>query len=230
MEAAFFSKLAHAGFSPSCVVDVGGSNAAWSRAIAEVFPDARYELFEPLAGRRDEYDRVLEMTLRTHPRFRMHNIALGTTNGVAEFWYQPHGVGSSLIAQNSPAEERISVPVRRLDDYRSEHAIAQPQLMKLDVQGGELQVLQGAPQTTAACDALHIETWLMRGYGKSTPLLPEIMDFLRPLGHLLVQIGDYWRKPSQELVVLDAFFVHERLIDRLQNASVEFPWPQNWTP
>ncbi len=229
-EKQFFSRLAGLGFSPGCVVDVGGSNAAWSTAISEVFPDTRFEIFEPLAGRRSDYDHVLEWALRTHPKFRLHEVALGATNGTAEFWNEEHGVGSSLLTRNAPKHQIVVIPVRRLDDYRVEQGITQPEVVKIDVQGGELLVMQGGPRTIENADVLHIETWLGRGYGSQTPLLPELMDFLRPLGHVLVQLGDFWRKPDQELFSVDAFFAHRRFIDRLASQGDPFPWPQNWTP
>lgn len=229
-ESQFFTRLVELGLDVSCIVDVGGSNAAWSTSLAPVFPNARFELFEPLAGRREEYDRVLEWALRTHPNFRMHNIALGDENGVASLWNEPSGVGSSLIADGQPREQKIDVPIRRLDDYRAERGIPQPQVVKIDVQGGELMVLRGGQQTIANADVLHLETWLSRGYGKRTPLLPELMDYLRPMGHLIVHLGDFWRRPDQELISVDAFFVHKRLIDRLTASGARLPWPANWSP
>ncbi|MFO0832282.1 MAG: FkbM family methyltransferase [Phycisphaerales bacterium] len=228
-EKQFFGRLAAGGFSPACIVDIGGSNASWSTALHEVFPEARFDLFEPLAGRRADYDHILEWALRTHPTFHLHEVALGTTNGTAEFWNEEHGVGSSLLTRNAPRDQVVVVPVRRLDDYRAEVGIPQPQLVKIDVQGGELLVMQGGVGTIENADMLHIETWLGRGYGSQTPLLPEVMDFLRPMGHILVQLGEYWRKPDQELFVVDAFFAHRRLVDRLAGSGA-FPWPQNWAP
>lgn len=229
-EKRFFERLSLLGFLPTCVVDVGGSNSAWSTTICEVFPEARFELFEPLAGRREDYDQVLEWSLRTHPNFRMHSIALGAHNGTADFWNEQHGVGSSLLLRNVPKEQVISVPVRRLDDFRLEQGIPQPQVVKLDVQGAELLVMKGGPDTVANADILHIETWLARGYGEDTPLLPELMEHLRPMGHTLVQLGDFWRKPNQELISVDTFFAHRRLIDRLTEQGTGFPWPPNWSP
>jgi hypothetical protein len=159
----------------------------------------------------------------------VHPIALGESNGEAEFWAEPAGVGSSLLVRNVPADQRIRVPVRRLDDVRVELSLPQPQLIKIDVQGGELQVIRGGPETFAGADALHVETWLRRGYGPQTPLLHEIIDALRPLGFVIVQFGDFWRQPDQEMASVDAFFAHRRLIERLASRG-EYPWPANWTP
>ncbi len=229
-ERQLFSRLSALGFSPRVVFDVGGSNAAWSTSLRDVFPEASFELFEPLAGLRPDYDRVLEWALRNNPSFRLHNIALGESNGHAPFWSEPAGVGSSLLVGNVPAEQKINVPIRRLDDFVAEKRLPQPQVIKVDVQGGELQVIRGGLKTFEAADMLHLESWLTRGYGKQTPLLPELMDALRPLGFVLVQIGDFWRRPDQELASVDAFFAHRRLIQRLAEAGDGFPWPANWSP
>ncbi|HLP85477.1 MAG TPA: FkbM family methyltransferase [Phycisphaerales bacterium] len=230
IEKEFFQRLTRCGWSASAVIDVGGSNGAWSRTLADVLPDCRFDLFEPLASRDPEYATILKNLCDDQTQFILHEVALGATAGTQQFWKQPWAVGSSLLARNAPPDEIIEVSVARLDDYREQHGIPQPQLIKIDVQGGELLVLEGGRQTAALADALHIETWLGRGYGKQTPLLPDVMDFLRPLDHVLVQLGEYWRKPDQELFVVDAFFVHRRLIDQIASAGCEYPWPQNWTP
>jgi FkbM family methyltransferase len=229
-ERRFFASLLQSGWQVDSVVDVGGSNAAWSSAMADILPDARFDIFEPLARREAEYARVLDWAKQTHRSFHIHEVALGAQSGEQDFWKQPWIVGSSLLARNAPASEVVRVPVATLDEFRKRHAIPQPQLIKIDVQGGELLVLDGGRATVEAADAMHIETWLGRGYGSQTPLLPEVMDFLRPLGHVLVQLGEYWRKPDQELFVVDAFFVHRRLIDSIAARGDAFPWPQNWKP
>lgn len=229
-ECRFFSDLCDRGFVVDSVFDIGGSNGAWSTSMVEVFPNARFDLFEPLATHDPEYARILEWVKGRHQAVHVHAIALGAQAGDANFWKAPWAVGSSLLTRNAPPSELIQVPVERLDDYRREHSLPQPQLVKMDVQGAELLVLQGGTATVREADALHLETWLGRGYGTATPLLPEIMDFLRPLDHVLVQLGDYWRRPNQELVSVDAFFVHRRLIERLAAAGKSFPWPANWSP
>lgn len=229
-ERLFFSRLEGLGFTPKTVLDIGGSNGAWSGVINTVYPSARFELFEPLAGRRDDYDKVLAWVRDNRPNFRVHSIALGETNGEADFWHETNAVGSSLLASNFPANQCIKVPVRRLDDYLIERQIPQPEVIKADVQGGELQIIKGGRRTFELADVLHIETWLTRTYGPQTPLLPEIMETLRPLGHVMVQLGEFWRADSQEIQAIDAFFIHKRLIDRLKSQGGDFPWPANWTP
>lgn len=229
IERNFFHRMSTCGWNVSSIVDVGASDGAWSRTLAEVFPHARFDLFEPLAEHNSEYASALRDLQLQLPSLHVHPVALGNHAGTQDFWRQQYAAGSSLLTRSAPSAEVIQVSVVRLDEYRAQHNIVQPQLVKIDVQGGELLVLEGACDTVRHADALHIETWLGRGYGRQTPLLHEVMDFVRPLDHILVQLGEYWRKPSQELFVVDAFFVHRRVIDAIASAGHEFPWPQNWT-
>lgn len=227
-EKQFFARLAELGFDPACVYDIGASNGTWSSIMAEFFPTAQFEMFEPLV--RPDYGDVLSHHLDTHPNLRMHRVALGSANGEAEFWNEPNGFGSSLLVRNVPQQEKVRVPVRRLDDFAHELGLPQPDVIKVDVQGGELRVLEGGRRTFAKARVLHLETWLRRGYGGETPLLHELIDALRPMEFLLVDIGDFWRHASEELYSVDAFFAHRALIDELRANGAGFPWAPNWTP
>jgi FkbM family methyltransferase len=224
-EKRFFSRLVDRGYEASVVYDIGAANGSWSEAIAEVFPNASFELFEPLASRNAEYREVLDERLRGRPNFRVHEIALSDHNGESQFWAAPNAVGSSLVARGMPAEQMIIMPVRRLDDAVERLGLKQPQIIKMDVQAGEALVLKGGVKTVAQADLLHMETWLRRGYGKMTPLLPELIEGLRPLGFVLVHIGDFYREQTQEIASVDAFFAHARLIQRYREAG-QFPWPE----
>lgn len=227
-EQRFFARLRDRGYEPSVIYDIGAANGSWSAAIAEVLPDAQYELFEPLASRHELYRPMLAERLREQPRFRLHAVALGDRNGETEFWETPNAVASSLLARAAPSEQKIIVPVRRLDDYVAEHGLPQPQVVKADVQAGEALVITGGVRTVAGADILHLETWLRRGYGKQTPLLPELIEGLRPLGFVLVHLGDFYREAHQEIASVDAFFAHLRLIRRFANDGGAFPWPDAW--
>jgi FkbM family methyltransferase len=227
-EKRFFARLAATGYSARAVFDIGGSDGRWSAAIRASFPAARFEIFEPLAERRCQYAQALSRTLTQYPGFGVHAVALGDSNAQAKFWAEPEGVGSSLLVGAVPPEQQITVPVRRLDDLVAELKLPQPQIIKADVQAGEMRVINGARRTIAGADVLVLETWLSRCYGPDTPLLPEVMDTLAPLGFVMVQLGDFWRQSSHQIGAIDAFFVNQRLINALTARGVIMPWPNCW--
>ena len=53
-----FAKFAKAGYDPAVIYDIGAANGAWSADMLEIFPNARYHLFEPLAGGGREASRL----------------------------------------------------------------------------------------------------------------------------------------------------------------------------
>lgn len=228
-ESVFFTRLRGLGYDARVFFDIGSAQCGWSNTIAEVYPDARFELFEPLAGRYNDYQPFIEERLRAHPNFRLHPFALGAASGEAEFWLHTKGVGSSLLAEGFPKDECIRVPVVRLDDVMKSLALPQPQVIKMDVQGGEGLIIEGGRNTIAAADVLHLETWISSAYHGKTPLLTEIIEQVRPLGFTLVQLGSFWRNPrTQEIQSVDVFFAHARLIQRFEEAGAGFPWPAKY--
>src|SRR5262245_29599741 len=42
--------MAHRGFRPQTIVDIGANRGSWSEAVARVFPEANFFLIEPIAG------------------------------------------------------------------------------------------------------------------------------------------------------------------------------------
>jgi hypothetical protein len=60
-EMRIFSLLPDAGFTPKVIFDIGASNGTWSTLINQIFPDATFHLFEPLAAIREDYRKSLQL-------------------------------------------------------------------------------------------------------------------------------------------------------------------------
>jgi hypothetical protein len=88
------------------------------------------------------------------------------------------------------------VPVVRLDDVREERGLEGPFVLKIDVEGGELRVLDGAARVLADTELVLLEVNLFR-------FLPEAPDF-----------GDVVRYMKERgFVVYDFYGGHLRLLD-----------------
>jgi len=125
------------------VVDVG-VGVGGTPSLYNLFPDSRFILIDPLEECRRGVSRLLS---------RDGNVfvasALGATEGVGVMNVAANPGRSSLLQpldQDSVKETR-EVPVRRLDDVLSELDITYPVGLKVDAEGYELQVLDGAPRT-----------------------------------------------------------------------------------
>lgn len=130
------------------VIDVGvaeGTDDLYGR-----FPHAFLDLFEPQPGQRPTLARILEQR-----EGRAHNIALGSRAGTATLHLD--GTGSALHEGVATRGGSVEVPVRRLDEVLAVDDIRRPCLLKIDTEGHELDILQGATGILDAIDCVVAE-------------------------------------------------------------------------
>jgi FkbM family methyltransferase len=201
------------GYSPATIFDIGASNGVWSDVMALTLPDAEYHLFEPLANAVPFYKEDLTGRLARRPKFHLHPLALSDRSGTTEMFITHDGFGSSTLDRGEIPEikERVVVPLCTLDQFVKDNNLPLPQVMKLDVQGAERLILKGGRETILSADILFLETWLQRGYGPSTPLLPEMIEFLSPFGFRLVTLGELGRDGEGRIYSVDVVFYSHRL-------------------
>lgn len=131
-------------------VDVGanvGVYTAWgSRCVGSA---GRVVAFEPIPALRAHIEHVVG--LNALGNVSLVPKALGAEQGVVTLWVVPHASGlTSAIAPSDPAAaQRVDVPMSTLDDELG-GTQRPPTLIKIDVEGYEMAVLQGAARTLAS--------------------------------------------------------------------------------
>lgn len=176
------------GASP-LIMDVGANVGQFANAAKLFFPNARVVSFEP----DPETYADLKVNTRGLRDVDLHNIGLGDREGTLTFYRHELSVMSSFCAQaEGIARHRGSteLPVRPLDAVMDSDD--RPDLLKIDVEGFERQVLQGAWETVTRSRYVLIEVSLGRADGAGNlQLLREIVEhapnaaiirFGRPLG------------------------------------------------
>jgi FkbM family methyltransferase len=215
-ETNLFRKLKSLDYDPTVIYDIGASNGVWSDTMALVLPDSEYHLFEPLAEVIDFYGKDLAERCQRHPRFHLHPIALGDSAGTAEFFVTHDGFGSSMLDRGDIPEVKQRVGIRRakLDDYIAEHCLPRPNVIKIDSQGAERMILDGASAALEQADIILLETWFERGYGPHTPLLGEMIEYLAQRAFVLVETGEKFYGERGRLYSIDAFFFSDKFSQR----------------
>lgn len=207
------NRLKKEGYEFDVIYDVGSNIGEWSVDVQELFPNARFELFEPLVGQVEDIDTNL-MTSRLHDAV-LHPVALSDENRKGEIKILGHGgQGSSILVH--PADRRrddfriVPCEMARMDDYVARHGLRPPDFIKLDTQASELKVLKGGEDTIRNAKFILAETWMRRVYGPGTPLFQEIATWLLQHDFMLYDfiITDAGRDADGTLRWLDAVYIN----------------------
>jgi len=139
------------------------------------------------------------------------------------------GIGASTPGGNFTVVKKVPVETKRLDDVEG---CALPDLLKIDVQGAELLVLENGPKTVSNALVIETEVEFVPLY-KGQPLFGDIHAFLRSLGfelHKFVDLSGRCFRPltrenpyaaMSQLLWADAVFVRSAFaLDRLSDDEV----------
>lgn len=210
----FLRRLKERGRSFNVFYDIGANIGRWSQSIQQDFPDARFEMFEPLAGRMKDVD--ASSLVSSIPNATLHAIALSDKTGAGEIKVlDVNGEGSSILVLESDRRKNIDIipcPMYRLDDYLAEAGLPQPDFLKLDTQASELLVLKGAEATLRNTKFILLETWMRRVYGPGTPLFHEVANWLYAHDFMLYEMLSLQegRDADGTLRWFDAVFISKR--------------------
>jgi len=128
-------------------------------------------------------------------------VALSDKEGVADLYVEkinPTGTGASLYKENTEwygdgKYETIHIQTATLDsrNYFDGEPI---DLIKMDVQGAELDILKGGEKTVKNAKHLLIETSLVE-YNQGAPLIEDIVDQMKQYGFYIEDIIEYHKFP-----------------------------------
>lgn len=131
-------------FPDALVVDVGANEGQYARQVLEIWPNARLYCIEPSPVAFT----ALSRNLQSAP-VELCQTALGSMTGEADLFGEPGSALSSLYDRrldhfgiHSGPSTRVSVTT--LDNFCDQRGITHIDLLKLDVEGHELEVLKGA--------------------------------------------------------------------------------------
>lgn len=189
----------------------GGANAGqFARAAVETYPEADLIAFEPLP---DVAER-LRAHLADCPRVTVMQTAIGATEGMLTFYRNAYSLSSSALPlhRNHRAafpeavpEATLAVPVASLDTLLANRELTPPVLLKLDLQGYEMQALRGAISVLEKVDFLLVET-AFRPLYEGEPLFAELYDYLASRGFRLVRPLDVLEGTDGAILQMDALF------------------------
>ena len=120
-----------------------------------------------------------------HTKITPHRVALGNTTGTIPYYIRaPDGGGNSCIDFKDRVCESVEVPLRTLDSF----GFSNIGMIKMDVEGFEPKVLEGARETLKAngYPRILVESWRPERDQEGLPasaLRTELFDTLRSVGY-----------------------------------------------
>jgi FkbM family methyltransferase len=172
--------------APWVLVDVGANEGEFFAAAAKLANLSAVHAFEPQPG----CEVKLRCALAAVPGGHLHAVAVGARSGEIELFctanskmasvLQPDtAVAGEYAAGDFDAGRKLKVPMVRLDDVIP--AGTPIGLLKIDVQGYELEVLEGARKTLESTAALLMELNYVPHY-KGGVTFDPLCECLRKLG------------------------------------------------
>jgi FkbM family methyltransferase len=194
------------------VLDVGANEGQFVKVARVLFPNAPVLAFEP----NPHLNSSLKSLLSASGSGALLPLACGRERGVLPLYVTKFSPSASLLEPTSlhipdypvaEVGETIQVNVERLDDVvRASPFARAPYLLKLDVQGFELEVLHGATRILSDVAVILCEVNAQEFYTGQAGF-EQIYLFLREHGFKLVDIGEPIRaRATGEVLYFDVAF------------------------
>ena len=122
---------------------------------------------------------------------------VGKLNSVAEFFENKKGTGNSIYREKSKyfsSTKSILKPIHTLDTLMAGHPPVQ--LLKLDIQGAELDALKGAERVLESVEVVILEISLIN-YNEGAPLALDTLSYLNERGFDLFDLQDFTTLSNQ---------------------------------
>ncbi|MGB0579777.1 MAG: FkbM family methyltransferase [Limisphaerales bacterium] len=198
------------------ILDVGANIGEFSEWVAKFWPEAKIHAFEPLPCCLSP----LQQVAARHPQVSIHEFALGEKSGEAEMFENEFSPSSSLLPMTdrhreiwpkTAKDKPVNVPIRTLDAFVEENQLSTPTLLKLDVQGFEINVLRGASKALKNVAVILSEVQFDAFYEDQTDFL-DLQILLKEHGFRFLEFADERRlNEEHRLVYADAVFVRHEL-------------------
>jgi FkbM family methyltransferase len=201
------------GYKPHVVLDIGAHRGFWTDECKKIYPDSDYFLFEPI-----DYPE-----LKNHKN--VFNVVLDKKEGEVD-WYEMKNTGDSMYKEQTihfsdcKPIKRTSTTLENVFGKLSHtfHSI----LIKIDCQGAEIPILQGAGKVLDKTDFIILEMPFFGQYNEKVPDFKTHIEYMDSIGFVPYDIADMHYTLSF-LIQIDILFIkkshpfNKQVADRLMN-------------
>ncbi len=199
----FIQDVKKRGLTATNILDVGAYEGWFSEQISLVYPDSFFYLIEPL----EEMQSHMVDFCKRHEQSKYFKHAVGSSNTVKTLRVADDLACSSLFEVQSRNEKGQEVSVITVDSLIKDNQIQIPEIVKIDVQGYELEVLKGAYELYGKTELFIIEVSLQKKE-EHFPLIGDIIAFMSNQNYVVYDFAGFLRHPKDgSLFECDLCFV-----------------------
>lgn len=190
------------GFNPAVVIDVGAQTG--TEALFRVFPTAKHLMIEPVAE-----NKAVLLQIASQLRDAEVLIAAADSTSGESFLHVSPNTRYAAISDNAEPKG-IRQDVRKIscvavDDLCQSRSLNGPFLIKIDVDGKELDVLKGCANTLERTECAIVETVF---FGEGENNFYRVVEFMQGRGFAVYDIVEpVYRPIDMALWQVDTIFV-----------------------
>ncbi len=202
------------------IIDAGAADGMISLRFSRSFPGVEVFSFEPISKTFNE----LEKNTSGNPDIRRFNMALGSSAGSSVIHVLDRITSSSILdvsgkiddpffarALEERGSEKITISTLDKEIPVDKHVA----ILKMDVQGFELEILKGGVSTLKRTDIVVLEMQNHKYY-KDAPMYFDLDVFLRDHGFVCYDLIPSIRK-NEKLMEWDAIYISARFLNEIRN-------------
>jgi FkbM family methyltransferase len=191
--------IKNSGFQPTLIIDIGANHGTWSRVWKARFPETMFVLVEPQGWLKPSFIDLLDDKTVFLP------VGAGKENGMVKFTINSERDDSSTFALSSnEAESRgfkqIDVEIRTLNSIITEFGNRIPEIVKIDAEGIDLDVMEGASYLIGKTEMFLLEASFNSAFNQTE--LNIVVNYMNEKGYRAFEITDINRPFSNNVLWL----------------------------
>jgi FkbM family methyltransferase len=214
-----FENLEKIGFKPKHIIDIGANHGTWTREVLKYVPNAYFTLIEPQNWLKKSFQDLLE----NNNKITYLPVGAGKEKGSFLFTIVDRDDSCTFGISKEEAEKngykQIEIPVITLNELvKSNQDKPFPDLVKIDAEGLDLEVLQGASELFGFTEVFMVEAAV---YSKSFENnLQKVINFMEERGYTLFDITDLNRPFSLRVLwLVELVFIKKN--GYINNSNIE---------
>lgn len=206
------------GYKIETIFDVGANIGQSALKYVSKYPSSTIYCFEPITATYKQ----LKQAVNKHSRVHCFNLALGNTSGLGTMISDGVSTMNSLLQEGDERDtsltedETESVRLTTLDEFCNEHNIDNISYLKVDTEGGDLNVLKGSREflKEGRVDFVEIEAGMNPTNNHHVPI-ESLKSSLEEYGYFIFGIYEQqaeWIEKKPHLRRSNIIFISPKII------------------